>query len=65
MNWDRNTVYAYAVGYYWGREHGTDGKIADFSRCAAERVAFNEGYERGVSDYCDMDVGDEKGDASE
>ena len=43
---------AYALGYYDGRAIGVEDNPFDSDE---ERFAYSEGYQRGVSDYCDLD----------
>ena len=40
---------AYALGYYHGRGLGESNNI--YGQCDA-RVAYDQGYESGVADYC-------------
>jgi hypothetical protein len=58
MNWEQ--VYWYARGYHDGRvvgagvEEGLDA-IGDDADRDANRVAYKQGYDLGVADYCDLD----------
>jgi hypothetical protein len=45
-------AYAYALGYYDGRSKGVEDNQFTFDD---ERQAYTEGYERGVTDYCELD----------
>jgi len=56
---------AYAIGYYFGRCIGNDEEMAIemYDRVGNHGIyndnlfaAAKEGYERGVSDYCDFDL---------
>jgi len=53
--------YWYARGYYDGRTVGVadDLKDLDFNKDAASRLTYKRGYDRGVFDYCEMDVDSE------
>lgn len=53
---NREQAYAYALGYYDGRSKGTENNPYGNDRL---RHAYDEGYERGVADYCDLDETDE------
>ena len=54
-------IYWYARGYHDGRvvgagvEEGLDA-IGDDADRGANRVAYKQGYDVGVSDYCDLDM---------
>ena len=47
--------YAYALGYYDGRSQGVEANPFDND---AERNAYTQGYERGVTDYCYFELGE-------
>ena len=47
--------YAYALGYYYGRTEGNNPGLFDGE---PEQYLFNQGYESGVSDYCEEDIKD-------
>jgi hypothetical protein len=51
-----NAKESYALGYYYGRSEGSYGLIDfdDFTDDA--RHEFKLGYDRGVADYCDLDI---------
>ena len=51
-----NTHYAYALGYWQGRNEGTD-NMPQWITSAEERRAWRMGYDRGVTDYCEEDLG--------
>ena len=44
-------AYAYARGYFDGRETGSEQNPYDHTDAA--RGAYAAGYERGVTDYCE------------
>lgn len=46
--------YVYARGYYDGRTHGYEESLQEWFT-DEERSAYMEGYDRGVSDYCEFD----------
>jgi hypothetical protein len=48
--------YAFALGYFHGRAHGTED--CQFTT-DAERLEYRRGYDAGVSDYCAYDLGEE------
>jgi len=51
-----NTKESYALGYYYGRSEGSYG-LFDLDRLNdQERYEFRLGYDRGVSDYCELDT---------
>ena len=50
MNHDE--LYAYAVGYFDGRTNGIENAPSD----EKERMNYIMGFDRGVSDYCELDV---------
>jgi hypothetical protein len=45
-------LYAYALGYYDGRTNGVENAPIDEKK----RVVYIMGFDRGVSDYCEIDV---------
>jgi hypothetical protein len=47
---------AYALGYFDGRTHGMTNNPYDDD---TQRYLYGQGYERGVSDYCDLDEGEQ------
>ena len=49
-------AYTYARGYYDGRTHGYEASLQEWFN-EEERAAYLEGYDRGVSDYCEFDEG--------
>jgi hypothetical protein len=51
-----NAKESYALGYYYGRSKGSYGLIDfdDFTDDA--RYEFKLGYDRGVADYCELDI---------
>ena len=52
------TWYWYARGYYDGRTVGVADELEelDGNKDAALRVAYKRGYDKGVADYCEMEV---------
>jgi hypothetical protein len=47
-------LYWYARGYYDGRSEGVrDDNVTEYPD--ADRQAYKDGYDRGVTDYCDYD----------
>jgi hypothetical protein len=51
----RMDLYAYALGYFYGRSEGYDPD--PFSESEGNcRYFYQQGYEAGVSDYCDEEV---------
>ena len=47
---------SYALGYYYGRALGSYGSV-DFDEFTdKEHYEFKQGYDRGVTDYCLIDV---------
>ena len=54
MNPYADRCAAYALGYFDGRAHGTEANPYDGAD--ARRAAYDEGYQRGVADYCDLDA---------
>jgi hypothetical protein len=50
--------YWYARGYYDGRTIGVrdDLEELDGNKDAALRVAYKQGYDKGVADYSEMEV---------
>lgn len=46
----------YALGYYHGRALGSYGYLDLDQFTDQERYEFKQGYDRGVSDYCLIDV---------
>ena len=48
-----NEYEAYALGYYDGRSQGVENNIYQESKL---RVMYTMGYERGVADYCFLDI---------
>lgn len=54
LNADFEMAYTYARGYYDGRVHGyCDTEIEWMTD--AEKHAYNRGYDRGVTDYTEID----------
>lgn len=52
-----NLNYWYARGYFDGRTHGNQESLSDdIALSDQERRAYTQGYDTGVTDYCDMDV---------
>ena len=51
-------AYTYARGYYDGRAKGEEAPLPNWFN-DEERHAYRSGYERGVSDYCEFDEGDQ------
>jgi len=51
------SYYAYALGYYQGRQEG----VLDMPESLPEeqRLRWKQGYDRGVTDYCYEQHGDE------
>jgi hypothetical protein len=49
-------LYAYALGYYQGRVVGQFEYSGWEEMSEVEQHFFRIGYDRGVSDYCDLDV---------
>lgn len=48
------TLYWYARGYYDGRSIGVgDEDLTEYTE--ADRQAYKDGYDRGVTDYCEYD----------
>jgi hypothetical protein len=47
----RKEMYAYALGYYYGRAQGNDPDPYDETESTC-RHYYKEGYESGVADYC-------------
>lgn len=45
--------YAYALGYYYGREEGNNPGLFDGE---PEEHLFKRGYDCGVFDYCKEDI---------
>jgi hypothetical protein len=45
------TSYAYARGYYDGRDKGVEENPYSGQTQPEKHAAYTEGYERGVSDY--------------
>ena len=52
FDFDHGIAYAYALGYFDGRSKGVD---CNHFMCPYEHYAYGQGYERGVSDYCELD----------
>jgi len=51
-----NRKEAYALGYYYGRAKGSYGYI-DFDEMEDTIChEFRLGYDRGVADYCELDI---------
>jgi hypothetical protein len=51
----RMDLYAYALGYYYGRAEGVDHD--PFAESEGNcRYFYQQGYEAGVADYCDAEV---------
>ena len=58
MNYEE--IYWYARGYHDGRAIGAGvgeglDTIGNRPEDAPNRVAYKEGYDKGVADYCDLD----------
>lgn len=51
---NHSLAYAYALGYYDGRSKGVEVNCFEADEY---RLAYTEGYERGVTDYCELDEG--------
>ena len=49
-------LYAYALGYHQGRVVGKWEYAGWETMNMVEMHAFREGYDRGVSDYCEHDT---------
>ena len=49
-------AYTYARGYYDGRTHGYEASLQKWFN-EEERAAYLEGYDKGVTDYCEYDEG--------
>ena len=45
-------MYAYALGYHDGRTVGVEDNQFEADEY---RLAYSEGYQRGVTDYCELD----------
>ena len=62
MNETDDKKYWYARGYYDGRTVGVsdDLKELDGDKDAANRAAYKQGYDCGVTDYCEMDIKEDK-----
>lgn len=52
MNKDRSKHYAFARGYFDGRENGNEANPYDQDEQPELRQLYTDGYEWGVSDYC-------------
>jgi len=50
--------YWYARGYYDGRALGVEDSLdeVDGDKNAEKRVAYKRGYDKGVADYCFIEV---------
>lgn len=48
-------MYVYAIGYYDGRAVGHK-RPDDMRPVGAFAFRYKEGYERGVSDYCEEEI---------
>jgi hypothetical protein len=48
-------LYAYALGYYQGRAVGSWELEGWEDMNEVEQYAYREGYDRGVSDYCESE----------
>lgn len=46
--------YVYARGYHDGRSKGWCDTPIEWMN-EEEKLAYSEGYDKGVSDYCDLD----------
>ena len=55
MNINRDWAYWYAVGYYEGRAIGDVQDTPDLPIDDALKLAYKEGYDAGVTDYCTYD----------
>ena len=51
---DQSLAYVYARGYFDGRTYGYE-KTHQEWMTDEERQIYREAYERGVSDYCELD----------
>jgi len=51
---DYTLAYVYARGYYDGRNYGYEDTGQEWMT-DEERHIYQTGYERGVSDYCEID----------
>lgn len=51
---DYTLAYVYARGYYDGRTHGYEDSLQEWF-VDDEREAYQAGYDKGVSDYCEHD----------
>ena len=56
VTWEE--MYAYALGYYYGRSQGNDPDPYDDETESTCRHYYKEGYQSGVSDYCDEEEQD-------
>lgn len=55
---ERKDLYAYGLGYFYGRSEGHDpGFFSDHEETA--KHYFSQGYESGVADYCRDDINEE------
>ena len=53
---DPASLEAYALGYYEGREIGTESNPFDGDDL---RLMYRRGYDAGVADYCRYDMNEE------
>jgi len=51
---DFTIAYTYARGYYDGRSKGWCDTPIEWMN-DNEKHAYNEGYDKGVADYCELD----------
>jgi hypothetical protein len=49
-------AYTYARGYFDGRTYGYEASLQEWFN-EEERAAYLEGYDKGVTDYCEYDEG--------
>ena len=49
-----NVHHFYALGYFHGRSEGRRVDMPGLS--PKERDGYNQGYDRGVADYCEFDT---------
>jgi hypothetical protein len=50
-----NDFYMYAVGYYDGRVNGQESEHIS----GKDRYYYKAGYDRGIADYCELDLDNE------
>lgn len=53
---NRNHAFAYAVGYYDARVDGVEDNHYDHADPC--RAFYKEGYDRGIADYCTLELGE-------